>query len=288
MFSRCQDLFLHHHHDGCLNYKRPSSALFHSTLKQTHSTDNQPTTHLTTMDILSRANDALSTNPPTVVIETLSHHGSDFLWAVTAIYILAFLILLTLCFTAPETNRVFHYLYTISLLVGATTYYAQASSLGWTAVPHTQTHPHQLFYARYINWTISFPSLALALGLLSGVSWTTIICNIALTWLWILAYLAAAFTASSYKWGFFAFGTLAYLILAMSTLNESREAAAKMGVKRDYVLLATWANVLWLCYPVAFAVSDSADVLGVTAGAVFFGVLDVLLMPVLGLGFVVL
>ena len=42
------------------------------------------------MDILSRANDALSTNPPLGVDEALSQHGSDWLWAVTAIYIVAF------------------------------------------------------------------------------------------------------------------------------------------------------------------------------------------------------
>ena len=42
------------------------------------------------MDLLSRANDALNVNPPIGVAEALSEHGSDWLWAVTAIYIVAF------------------------------------------------------------------------------------------------------------------------------------------------------------------------------------------------------
>lgn len=42
------------------------------------------------MDLLSRGNDALNVNPPTGVAEALSQHGSDWLWAVTAIYIVAF------------------------------------------------------------------------------------------------------------------------------------------------------------------------------------------------------
>lgn len=42
------------------------------------------------MDLLSRGNDALNVNPPTGVAEALSQHGSDWLWAVTAIYIIAF------------------------------------------------------------------------------------------------------------------------------------------------------------------------------------------------------
>lgn len=42
------------------------------------------------MDLLSRGNDALNVNPPIGVAEALSEHGSDWLWAVTAIYIVAF------------------------------------------------------------------------------------------------------------------------------------------------------------------------------------------------------
>jgi bacteriorhodopsin len=146
----------------------------------------------------------------------------------------------------------------------------------------------QIFYARYLNWAVSFPAVALALGLLSGVSWTTIVCNIAITWIWVLNYLAAAYTPGSYKWGFFAFGTFCWLILAASTLNESREEAVRRGIGRDYVILAAWPNLLWLLYPVAFGLSDGGNVISVTGAAIFFGVLDVLMVPVLSFAFVIL
>ena len=42
------------------------------------------------MDLFTRGNDALNVNPATGVAEALSQHGSDWLWAVTAIYIIAF------------------------------------------------------------------------------------------------------------------------------------------------------------------------------------------------------
>jgi hypothetical protein len=42
------------------------------------------------MDILPRGNDALNVNPPIDVSEALSQHGSDWLWAVTALYITTF------------------------------------------------------------------------------------------------------------------------------------------------------------------------------------------------------
>lgn len=182
----------------------------------------------------------------------------------------------------------FNYALSMALLVGAVTYFAQASDLGWTAVEEATQLSRQVFYARYINWVVSFPALILLLGLLSGISWTTIVLNITMSWFWILTYLAAAYTTTSYKWGFFAFGTFTYLILAMSTLNESRESAEGLGIGRDYTILSGWVNLIWLLYPIAFGLSEGGHIIGVTSGIIFFGVLDVLLLPVASIGFLVL
>lgn len=42
------------------------------------------------MSLFMRANDALNVNPVAGVDEGLSVHGSDWLWALTAIYIVSF------------------------------------------------------------------------------------------------------------------------------------------------------------------------------------------------------
>ncbi|KGO48706.1 Rhodopsin, archaeal/bacterial/fungal [Penicillium expansum] len=237
------------------------------------------------MSLIGRGNTALNTNPVTGVDEALSVHGSDWLWAVTAIYVLSFIVLLVLSFAAKESERVFHYLFTFALLVGGITYYAQASNLGWSAVDQIDNLGNgvvrQMFYAKYINWVVAFPSLVLGLGLISGVSWTTIVCNIAIAWYWVISYLVSAYTTTGYKWGFFAFGTFGWVILAMSTINESREAVALLGVERDYLVLAVWLNLLWVLYPIAFGLTDGGNVIGVTGSFIFFGVLDVLMVPVL-------
>lgn len=176
----------------------------------------------------------------------------------------------------------------MALLVGAVTYYAQASDLGWSTVEQADQLSRQIFYARYINWVISFPALVLSLGLLSGISWTTIVLNIFIAWFWVLSYLVAAYTTTDYKWGFFAFGTFAYIILAMSTINESRESAAVLGIGRDYIILSGWVNLLWLLYPIAFALGDGGNIIGVTSSFIFFGVLDLLLLPGVSIGFLIL
>ncbi|CAK7233915.1 hypothetical protein SCUCBS95973_008757 [Sporothrix curviconia] len=222
----------------------------------------------------------------TGVTHALSAHGSDWLWAVTAVYLVVFLVLLGLCFATPEADRVFHYLFTCMLLAGSTIYFAQAADLGWTAVDD-----RQLFWAKYANWAVSFPAAAIALGLLADVSWTTIFTNVFSCLLWVVSYLCGSFVvSSSYRWGLFAFGTLAYTILAMSTLNESREAAQRQGqgMARDYMVLASVANAAWLLYPVAWGLGDGSGTIGVTAAWVFVGVLDVVQTPVLAVAFVVL
>jgi bacteriorhodopsin len=185
-----------------------------------------------------------------------------------------------LCFTVHESKRVFHYLFTVVLLVGSITYYSQAADLGFRVVPQADNlvngATRQIFYAKYINWAVSFPCISLALGLLSGISWNTIICNMAITWIWVATYLAAAYTTTEYKWGFFAFGTFSCIILLMSTMNECREEAQRIGIGRDYLVLASWPSFLWLLYPVAFGLTDGGNVIGVTAGFIFTGILDIL------------
>ncbi|KAF7548847.1 hypothetical protein G7Z17_g6779 [Cylindrodendrum hubeiense] len=241
------------------------------------------------MAFLPRGNDALNVNPAIGVDDILSEAGSDWLWAVTAIYIIAFIGLLVLCFTSPESDRVFHYLFTCVLLTGCVTYYAQASDLGWSAIEQLDDgSSRQIFYAKYINWVVAFPSITLALGLLSDVSWTTIFCNVFISWFWVLTYLVAAYTTTDYKWGFFAFGTFAWLILAMSTLNESYEAATRVGIGRDYIILAGWTNLFWFLYPIAFGLSDGGNQIDVTNSFIFFGILDILLIPVFSFVFLFL
>ncbi|KAI1276571.1 family A G protein-coupled receptor-like protein [Xylaria sp. FL0933] len=235
------------------------------------------------MDLFTRGNDALTINPPVGITEVLTLGGSDWLWAVTGIYLVAFFGVLVPCFTSPESNRVFHYLYTLTILIGAVSYYAAASDLGWSAVG-----AHQVFFVRYVNWAVAFPSAALGLGMLSGVSWVTIITNMTCSWVWGITYAASAYTTTSYKWGFFAFGSFTWLILALSTLNESREAAQRLGIARDYMILSGWANLVWLLYPIAFALSDGAHVLSVTGGFIFIGILDILMMPLWGVCFIIL
>jgi bacteriorhodopsin len=202
------------------------------------------------------------------------------------------IVFLVLSIRPKGGEKIFHYIYTIALFVGAIAYFAEASDLGWSVIPMANNPNNgatrQIFFAKYINWVVAFPAMILSLGLLSGVPWATIFYNIFLSWTWVISYLVGAYTTTNYKWGFFAYGTIAYGLVALCTFTEGLAGARRVGVQRDYLILAGWLNLLWLLYPIAWGVSDGGNKIGVTAGFVFFGVLDILMVPLLAFATVAL
>jgi bacteriorhodopsin len=102
---------------------------------------------------------------------------------------IAQLALFVLTWMARADEKIFHYLFTITLLVGTIAYFAMASDLAWDVIAQANnvsltSATRQIFFAKYVYWVVSFPAAIIALGLLSGVSWATIIYNIALSWIW--------------------------------------------------------------------------------------------------------
>lgn len=243
------------------------------------------------LHLLSRANDALRTNPP-AGDNFLNVNGSNWLWAVTAVFTLTFLLVAVHTRFARQHERIFHYLFAIATLVGAIAYFAQASDLGWSLITQADSRDRgltrQIFFAKYVFWTVAFPAVIVALGLLSGISWATILYQVFLAWTWVVSFLVSAYTATDYKWGFFAYGLAAQIALHVSTLTTGRRSARRVGVARDYTMLAGWANLLWFMYPIAYGLSDGGNRIGVVGGFIFFGILDLLLVPVMAAAFIVL
>lgn len=58
----------------------------------------------------------------------------------------------------------------------------------------------------------------------------------------------------------------------------SRPPAYRLGIGRDHTGLSGFVNLLWFLYPIAFAISDGGNVIGVTQSLIFFGILDLLLV----------
>jgi len=244
------------------------------------------------MAILDPRNDALSVNPP-LGDSRLSTNGSNWLFTVATVFGVSVLVLLAMNFRPRAGERFFHYLFIIANFAGLLAYYAMASDLAWSLVRQSNQVGRsglvrQIFWAKYVFWVILFPVVIIALGIISGVAWATIAYNVSLSWIWIIAYLVAAFTASNYKWGFFAFGTVAEIVLVASLLGHGLRSANRVGIRRDYVVLTGWLTLLWLLYPIVWALTDGGNYLGVTAGFIWYGILDVMLLTVIGFAVVVM
>lgn len=234
--------------------------------------------------LLDRSNDALNINPPIGTFH-LVLHGSDWLWAVTAVYAVTLIATIFLGYFAKQGEKIFHYLFTISLLTGSVAYFTMASDLGNVAVQTVDNDAgtRQIFYARYINWFVGWTPMILAVGLVSGVSWSTIIYNIALSWAWVAIWLAGALTPSTYKWGFFTFGLLAYFLLSASLLHTGSVTAKRLNISRHYSVLAGYLVFFWMLYPIAWGIDDGGNKIGVTPGFIFFGILDLFTVPFLAI-----
>ncbi|TVY28484.1 Protein FDD123 [Lachnellula hyalina] len=232
--------------------------------------------------LLQRSNDALKINPPVG-----GHHftvsGSDWLWTVTAIYLFALLLVVGHSYVARSGEKIFHYLFTISLFVGAVAYFTMASDLGSTPIATStgDSGTRQIFYAKYINWFVGWAPILIAVGLVSGVSWATIIYNIGLSWVWIASWLSGALVATHYKWGFYAFGVFAYFLLVSSLLYTGSITARRLQIKSSYLLLSSWLTFIWVLYAIAYGLDDGGNEISVTSGFIFFGILDVLNVPVI-------
>jgi len=234
-------------------------------------------------------NQALQVNPNNTSAISIDTHGSDFLWAVFAVMVLADLIVMAWHFTIPRGQRIFHQLAIIILSTAAVAYFSMASNLGYAAITTEFGHnsypagvTRSIWYVRYIDWTITTPALLLELVLASGLPLGDIITLMFFDILMIVTGLVGALVASSYKWGFYAFGCAALIYIWFILIGPARSTSRALGPDfgRAYTMSAGILSFLWLLYPIAWGLADGGNVIGSDGEMIFYGVLDILAKPV--------
>ncbi|KAI2605586.1 bacteriorhodopsin [Hypoxylon sp. NC1633] len=225
----------------------------------------------------------------------ITNHGSDWYYAVCAVMGVATLIFMGLAFTKPQGDRLFHYITAGITSVACISYFAMGSNLGQTPIQAEFVRPgsslvqsagtREIFYARYIDWAITTPLLLLDLLLTAGVSTPTILVTLLADLIMIATGLIGALTRTSYKWGFWTFGMAALFFIAYELLFDARRHAQKLGgdAKKTFMLCGNFLLLIWFLYPVAWGLSEGANVIHPDGEAVFYGVLDILAKPIFGL-----
>lgn len=229
---------------------------------------------------------------------SITEHGSDFLWAIFCCMAATFLgISLHTFLRVPRGQRTFHYLAAAVCGTASIAYFSLASDLGETPITVEFIHGNwahsgqgeggyptrQIWYARYIDWTITTPMLLLTLLLSSPVPLSTIFMTIFMDIVMIITGLIGALVVSAYKWGYFAFGCAALFWVYYVLFGPALKAAKDSGdndIYRGYVSGAAILSFLWFLYPIAWGLCDGGNAIHPDSEMVFYGVLDLLAKPV--------
>lgn len=223
--------------------------------------------------------------------------GNRTLWVVCVIMGLSSIAFYVMAFRVPVQKRLFHILTAFITTFAFLSYFAMASGDG-IAMKHIEiieSHKHvpdtvqdiyrEVYYARYVDWTVTTPLLLLDLSLLAGLSGANILVAIVADMIMILTGLFAAFgTGDGQKWGWYAFGCIAYLVVVYQLAFNGRNAVAGKDnkTKAFFGAIAGFTLILWTIYPIIWGIADGARVVGVDAEIVSYAVLDVLAKPVFG------
>jgi hypothetical protein len=183
-------------------------------------------------------------------------------------------------------KRAFHWVGASLLFTAAMSYYAMATAVGVTQI-EVRRHGHahatrSIYYARYIDWTVTTPLLLLELLLATNMPSTEILFAIMLDLFMIIGGLIGSVTATEYKWGWFTGATIAMLFIFYLLMVPARKMAYRIGedVGRPYTTSTIILLILWTIYPIVWGVADGAYVISVDTEMIAYGILDLLAKPV--------
>jgi halorhodopsin len=110
-------------------------------------------------------------------------------------------------------------------------------------------------WGRYLTWALSTPMILLALGLLADVDRGSLFTVIAADIGMCVTGLAAALVTSSYlfRWAFYFVSCAFFVVVLYALLTEWSTAASEAGAGEIFGTLRVLTVVLWLGYPIVWA-----------------------------------
>lgn len=197
--------------------------------------------------------------------EVAGDTGFGALWVVFVIMLAASGVFTLLAWNIPVSKRLYHVITTLITITAALSYFGMASghavSLNCNKVKDSHKHVpdsyhevcREVYWARYVDWSLTTPLLLLDLCLLSGIDGAHTLMAIVADLIMILTGLFAAFGTeqTAQKWGWYAISCIAYIFVIWHVaLHGSKTVKAKGGnVTKLFGTLALFTFVLWTAYP---------------------------------------
>ncbi|KAK4189057.1 putative heat shock protein 30 [Podospora australis] len=169
----------------------------------------------------------------------ITNHGSDRYYTVCAVMGTATLVFWFQGLRKPYPDRTFNNITAASTFVACIAYFTMGSNLGQVPVLAEWTRPsstkvgaagtREIFYVRYIDWFITTPLLLLDLLLTSRMPLPMILSTIFADLIMVVCGLVGALVSTGFKWGFWTFGSAAFLLVVWQILVDGRRHAFNPG-----------------------------------------------------------
>jgi bacteriorhodopsin len=236
-------------------------------------------------------------NPTPAYYEKVGSSGGKTLWVVFVLMFLSSLAFIGMAYRVPVQKRLFHVITAFITIFATISYFAMATGDGnsFAHIIVKETHKHvpdtvehvyrQVFWARYVDWSLTTPLLLLDLAFLAGLNGSSIIIAIVADLIMVLLGLFAAFGATDgQKWGYYAMACVAYLVIVYQLAVSGRKtvAAKDNATAKLFASLGGFTFILWTLYPIVWGIGDGARKWSVDAEIIAYAVLDVLAKPVFG------
>lgn len=234
-------------------------------------------------------------NPP--VVYAAGDMGTSVLWVVFVVMLISTIAFAAMAFRVPVEKRLFHILTASITTFAAISYFAMATGDGNSFntttvveknqhVPDTkQEYSRQIFWARYVDWSVTTPLLLLDLAFLAGLNGAQILVAIIADVVMILTGLFAALsTNDGQKWGYYAMACIAFLVVIYQLAVHGRSVAQSKGSQTGnfFTAIGAFTLVLWTVYPIIWGVGEGANILSVDGEILGYAILDILAKPVFG------
>ncbi|KAL3228952.1 Protein YRO2 [Nakaseomyces bracarensis] len=249
---------------------------------------------MSTIELFKRGgNEAVKINPPNGVDFHITKRGSDWLFAAFCIFALFSIVFIFLMFRKPVHQRLVYITAIAPNVFMAIAYFTIASNLGWAPVrakynhvrTDTQTqHPgtRQIFYARYVGWFMALPWPVIQASMFGNTPILHTAFNCAMACAFTVCFLVASVVHSTYKWGYFTIGCGFAIVTVVSimttTLNLIRKIGDQEREKTFYVYFCPILALWLVAWPVCFGISDGGNVLQPDSEAIFYGIIDLIIL----------
>ncbi|KAI5458278.1 hypothetical protein BGZ63DRAFT_407563 [Mariannaea sp. PMI_226] len=237
--------------------------------------------------------------PEPPVFQRAGHYGHRVLWVVFALMVATSGIFALLSYRIPVSRRIFHTLTTLTTIISAIAYFAMASgdASSFSCTTHWDHHKHvpdtshdvcrQVYWARYIEWTLTSSIILFELFLIAGTSGAHTLMGISAN---IIMFLSGWFSAfgrlhTAQKWGWYAISVISYIFVVWHVaLNGGLAARQRENtVHKLFGAGSGFALILWAVYLVVWGVATNARRTNVNTEIVIYAVLDVITKAGFGL-----